>query len=41
MELKPNVVNDNKIYDLLGREMFEAPLNKMYIKNNKKCIRIK
>ena len=41
MELKPNAINDNKMYDLLGREIFEAPLNEMYIKNNKKCIRIK
>ena len=40
MELKPNVAN-NKMYDLLGREIFETPLNEMYIKNNKKCIRIK
>ena len=40
MELKPNVTN-NKMYDLLGREIFETPLNEMYIKNNKKCIRIK
>ena len=41
MELKPNAINDNKMYDLLGREIFETPLNEMYIKNNKKCIRIK
>ena len=41
MELKPNIINYNKIYDLLGREMFEVPLNEMYIKNNRKCIRIK
>ena len=30
-----------QMYDLLGREMFEVPLGKMYIKNNRKCIRIK
>ena len=30
-----------KMYDLLGREVFEIPLGKMYIKNNRKCIRIK
>jgi len=41
MELKPNDINDNKMYDLLGREIFEAPINEMYIKNNRKCIRIK
>ena len=41
MDLKPNAINDNKMYDLLGREIFEVPLNEMYIKNNKKCIRIK
>ena len=41
MEIKPNAINDNKMYDLLGREIFKAPLNEMYIKNNKKCIRIK
>jgi len=41
MELKPNTVNDNKMYDLLGREIFEIPLGEMYIKNNKKCIHIK
>mgnify|MGYP003153256395 CR=1 FL=1 len=41
MELKPNAVNDNKMYDLLGREIFEVPIGEMYIKNNKKCIHIK
>ena len=41
MELKPNVNNDNKMYDLLGREIFEVPVGEMYIKNNRKCIRIK
>ena len=41
MELKPNTVNDNKMYDLLGKEIFEIPLGEMYIKNNKKCIHIK
>ena len=40
-ELKPNTVNDNKMYDLLGREIFEIPIGEMYIKNNKKCIHIK
>ena len=40
-ELKPKVTNNNKMYDLLGKEVFDLPLGKMYIKNNKKCIRIK
>ena len=37
------VVNkiDNRIYDLTGREISQIPLRKMYIRNNKKCIRIK
>ena len=39
-EIKPQISN-NKMYDLLGREIFEIPLNKIYIKNNKKCIRTK
>jgi|TARA_R100000084_G_C4585852_1_gene116001 hypothetical protein len=33
--------NHGKVYDLLGRELIEIPIGKMYIKNNKKCIRIK
>ena len=41
MELKPNTINDDKMYDLLGREIFEVPVGEMYIKNNRKCIRIK
>ena len=41
MEIKPNVINNNKMYDLLGREIFEAPIGEIYIKNNRKCIRIK
>ena len=40
-ELEPNVTNNNKMYDLLGKEVFDVPLGKIYIKNNKKCIRIK
>ena len=39
MELKPNVINDNKMYDLLGREIFEVPIGAVYIKNRKKYIR--
>ena len=30
-----------QMYDLLGREIFEAPVDKIYIKNNRKCIHIK
>ena len=41
MDLKPDAVNDNKMYDLLGREIFKVPIGEMYIKNNKKCIHIK
>ena len=34
--------NNNKIYDLLGREIIgDIPNNTMYIRNNKKYIRIK
>jgi len=39
MELKPNAINDNKMYDLLGREIFEVPIGEIYIKNRKKFIR--
>ena len=39
MDLKPNVINDNKTYDLLGREIFEIPIGTVYIKNRKKYIR--
>ena len=40
-EIKNNYILDNKMYDLFGREIFEVPFGKMYIRNNKKCIRIK
>ena len=40
-ELELNATTNNKMHDLLGREMFKIPLGKMYIKNNTKCIRIK
>ena len=40
-ELIINKINDNKIYDLLGRELIEAPRGVMYIRNNKKYMRIK
>ena len=38
-ELKPNLVDDGKMYDLLGRELLEAPKGTIYIKNRKKFIR--
>ena len=34
-ELTFNRVNDNKIYDLLGKELNEIPVGTMYIRNNK------
>jgi hypothetical protein len=41
MESQQSIVNNNKMYNLLGREIFYVPVGKMYIKNNRKCIRIK
>ena len=38
-ELKLNTIDDAKIYDLLGRELFEVPKGTIYIKNRKKFIR--
>ena len=38
-ELKSNIVNDGKTYDLLGREIFEIPKGTVYIKNRKKFIK--
>ena len=38
-ELTFNRVNDNKIYDLLGRELTEIPVGKLYIRNNKLYIK--
>jgi hypothetical protein len=38
-ELELNTVNDGKMYDLLGREIFEVPIGTVYIKNRKKYIR--
>ena len=32
-------VIDNKIYDLLGRELSSIPIGKLYIKNRRLCIR--
>ena len=38
-ELESNITNDNRMYDLLGREIFEIPIGTVYIKNRKKYIR--
>ena len=38
-ELKLNTIDDGKMYDLLGRELFEIPRGTIYIKNRKKFIR--
>ena len=38
-ELVIEKFNDNKVYDLTGRELRDIPLGKLYIKNNKKYIR--
>ena len=40
-ELQLNTNNDGKMYDLLGREIMETQVGVMYIRNNKKYIRIK
>jgi len=40
-ELTFNRINDNKIYDMLGREVNNVTIGKMYIKNNKKYIRVR
>jgi len=37
-ELTTETINDNKIYDMLGRELVEAKVGQMYIKNGKKYI---
>ena len=33
--------NDEKMYDLMGRELTEVPVGVIYIRNNKKYIRVK
>ena len=40
-EITFNKINDNKIYDLLGREATQIEIGQMYIRNNKKYIRVK
>ena len=39
LELELNTPNNGKIYDLLGRELFEVPRGMIYIKNRKKFIK--
>jgi hypothetical protein len=38
-ELTLNKINNNKIYDLLGRELIETPVGKLYIRNQKLYIK--
>ena len=38
-ELELNTTDDGKMYDLLGREIFEIPIGSIYIKNRKKFIK--
>ena len=38
-EVETNTIKDNKMYDLLGREIFEIPQGTIYIKNRKKFIK--
>ena len=40
-ELMKNEGANYTMYDLLGRELTEAPIGTMYIRNNKKYIRVK
>jgi len=39
-ELENNPLHDNKIYDMLGRELKEAPVGQPYIRNGKKHIQL-
>ena len=34
-DLQLNTINDGRMYDMLGRELFEVPVGTMYIRNNK------
>ena len=40
-ELTFNTVSDNKIYDMLGREINEVKIGTMYIRNGKKYIKVR
>ena len=39
-ELEINQLYDNKIYDMLGRELKEAPIGQPYIQNRKKRVKL-
>jgi len=39
INLKDNIIEDGKTYDLLGREIFDIPKGTIYIKNRKKYIK--
>ena len=38
-EFQINTFNNNKMYDLMGREVTDVPIGTIYIKNNQKFIR--
>ena len=40
-EMVINRLNDNKVYDILGKEVFNIRKGVMYIKNNKKFILVR
>ena len=39
-EIIPSYLRNGKVYDLLGRELEEAPIGQLYIQNGKKMFRI-
>ena len=40
-ELLPTIIADKRIYDVLGRELKEAPIGQIYIQNKKKYLKFK
>ena len=40
-EITSNIINNNKIYNLLGKEVTKVNVGQIYIRNNKKYIRVK
>ena len=40
-EITFNIINNNKIYNMLGKEVTNVTIGQMYIRNNKKFIRVK
>jgi hypothetical protein len=38
-ELEVQVISDNRVYDLRGRELFQAPIGQIYIQNRKQYFR--